>query len=172
MSVGSRIVGGKAARSVAGSQPNESVNGLRGSTCRGKALRAGESVLIDEGTVEAVLGSSRATRFPGAARRDRERQRPSASLARGREHHRQVAPPRGWCAAPESRPNKGRAGPVRGQVEAGNAPSSAWPAGAGSSRGGPAPPGRTRPRSGRNPAACVAATLRSRKSSDSWVLVS
>jgi len=75
--------------------------------------------------------------------------------------------------APSLTPPEER-GSVRESAEAGGAPSSARPAGVGSSKGGPTPHGRTRPRSGKHHAVSAARfdVKRARKSSDPRVLVS
>ena len=125
-----------------------------GSSCRGKTLWAVDAVLFDVGPVEAilVLRDDPGLGPDDRAGSDRERQRSNASPECPADNAEPGwSPPRG---DPCPRPPDG--GIVRVSTEAGDAPSSAHPAGAGLPRGGPASHGRTRSRSGKHPAVSAA----------------
>jgi hypothetical protein len=83
--VGSRLVGGKAARPVAGSQTNQTENAKAPpeSICRWKAPRIGEAALIDVSAAEAVLAPGRSRFLRIASGCDRGRQRSFANFVRG-----------------------------------------------------------------------------------------
>jgi hypothetical protein len=69
----------------------------QGATCRGKALRIGKVILLDERVVEAVLAPRKRPGYRMAAGRDRERQRSDVSLAHGRKSQAEVASPARLC---------------------------------------------------------------------------
>jgi len=135
-----------------------------GSTCRGKALRIGKVVLLDEGAAEAVLAprkcpESRAPEGYGA--------RQGASEVGRQPRAWSKTPGRGGAAkqaVPGSAPRRKANRDVYGSAEAGGAPSSARPAGVGLSQDGPASHGRTRPlrkgEKGKHPAVSAAQAAR------------
>jgi hypothetical protein len=121
-----------------------------GNTCRGKALRIGKVVLLDEGAAEAVLAPRKCLGFNNSGRL-----RGATGSVRGRTSASRMvekATPR-WhrhrrCPDPPSREARRT---VHGSAEAGGVPSSTRLAGVGLSQGGPASHGRTRPlRKGEN----------------------
>jgi hypothetical protein len=117
-----------------------------GSTCRGKALWVGKAVLIDEGAAEAILvpRERRPVKHRAASRGATGSVRGSfASSAHGRQRQARVATPLagGARGRPAERPRRHR----ERTAEAGDAPSSACPAGVGLPQGGPASHGRTEP---------------------------
>jgi len=153
--------------------PNKPV-GLRerhdqGATCRGKALRIGKIILLDERVVEAILAPRKRPGDRVAAGCDRERQRSDVSLVPGRQSQAEVASLASFARI--SRAER-QTRTVYGPTEAGDAPSSACPAGAGSPQGGLATHGRTRPSGRGRTLRSAQRELRARKSSDHRVLVS
>lgn len=110
-SAGSRIVGGKAARSVAGPQKRRNT---RKRSCRRHSVdgrRSGpgkpQSLTRRRWQRSWLLAKPG---FPGGAGRDRERQRSIVSSARGREHRGGEAPPSGGCPVLPSNKEGGRRG--------------------------------------------------------------
>lgn len=81
--VGSRLVGGKAARTVAGTL--RQAKARLACTCRGKALRATKVRLFDEGRAAAVLVLRLTAGNCGSPEGERERQRLVTHFARGRK---------------------------------------------------------------------------------------
>lgn len=141
-----------------------------GAPVEGRRFGSGKSSSLTRGRrkrswlLESVRGLPRAL-----AGRDRERQRSDVSLVHGRKSQAEVAPSEGGARHPPSR--KARRA-VHGSAEAGGAPSSARPAGAGSPQGGPASHGRTRPSGRGRILRSAQRKLRTRKSSGPRVLVS
>jgi hypothetical protein len=110
-----------------------------GSTCRWKALRAGEIASLDGGATEAVLGASGSSGSgPGGSGRDRERQRRFPPTARKADK----ACVRGLCFPAEpgvALARNGEGGAVSGRADAGRAASIARSLGVGLRKRGPAP---------------------------------
>jgi hypothetical protein len=119
-----------------------------GSICRGKALRIGKVVLLDEGAAEAVLAPRKR---PGSNTPGGYGARQGASEVGRQPRAWSKKPRRGGAArrrCPDLPSPKGEQRRVR-TAEAGGAPSSARPAGVGLPQGSLALHGRTRPLTGK-----------------------
>ena len=165
-SAGSRIAGGKTTRSVAGSRKPElaAKAALLGTLVEERRFGPGKSCSLTGGRWKRflVLRGFRIEVVRTAAECDRGRQRSSASSALGRQSRARVVPPN---VAVPALPGVARltGNVVCSMTEAGAAPSSACPTGAGLplQGGGSAPLGRTRSRSGKNPAVVRSASCES-----------